>query len=46
MCIRDSTCATDAINLHAKGIDAGLQVLEPGGEWKGWIEIAAGSLVC
>lgn len=30
ICLEPYTCATDAINLHAQGIDAGLIVLEPG----------------
>lgn len=46
VCLEPYTCTTDAINLQQQGIDAGLRVLEPGGEWKGWIEIAAGSLIC
>lgn len=32
------TCATDAINLQQRGIDAGLLVLPPGGEWQGVVE--------
>lgn len=30
ICLEPYTCATDAINLHAAGIDAGLIVLPPG----------------
>ncbi len=30
VCIEPYTCATDAPNLHARGIDAGLRVLAPG----------------
>jgi aldose 1-epimerase len=33
------TCATDAINLEQKGVDAGLLVLEPGHTWSGVVEI-------
>jgi len=30
----------DALNLHSRGIDAGLIVLEPG-EWRSWrVEVA------
>jgi aldose 1-epimerase len=41
VCLEPYTCVTDAINLQQNGINAGLQVLEPGGEWTGWIEIIA-----
>lgn len=30
ICIEPYTCTTNAINLHAQGIDAGLRILEPG----------------
>jgi aldose 1-epimerase len=40
VCFEPYTCATDAINLHERGIDAGLRVLEPGGRWSGWVEMA------
>ena len=40
VCLEPYTCVTDAINLQQQGVDAGLQVLEPGGTWTGWIEIA------
>jgi aldose 1-epimerase len=33
------TCTTDAINLQARGIDAGWLVLEPGRVWRGQVEI-------
>jgi aldose 1-epimerase len=33
-CIEPYTCTTDAINLQARGVDAGLLVLPPGGTWK------------
>lgn len=46
VCLEPYTCTTDAINLQQRGVDAGLQVLAPGGSWKGWIEIAAGRVVC
>ena len=29
------TCATDAVNLQARGLDAGWQELEPGASWSG-----------
>ncbi len=31
LCIEPYTCATDAVNLNARGIDAGWQTLPPGG---------------
>jgi aldose 1-epimerase len=34
------TCASDAINLQQRGIDAGLQVLPPGQQWHGVVEFA------
>ncbi|MCA9047126.1 MAG: aldose 1-epimerase [Planctomycetaceae bacterium] len=40
VCLEPYTCTTDAVNLQQRGIDAGLQVLPPGGSWQGWIEIA------
>ncbi len=46
VCLEPYTCTTDAINLQQKGIDAGLQVLEPQGKWTGWIEIAVGNVAC
>jgi len=42
VCVEPYTCVTDAINLQQQGIDAGLRVLEPGGEFHTWIEIRAG----
>lgn len=42
VCLEPYTCTTNAINLQQKGVDAGLKVLAPGAEWKGWIEISAG----
>lgn len=41
VCIEPYTCVTDAINLQPEGIDAGLQVLKPGAEFRTWIEICA-----
>lgn len=46
VCLEPYTCTTNAINLQQKGVDAGLKVLAPGAEWKGWIEISAGPVVC
>jgi len=43
-CFEPYTCATDAINLERRGIDAGWQTLEPGKEAKLWIEIIARKL--
>ena len=39
ICLEPYTCTTDAINLSASGIDAGLRVLQPGETWRGVIEI-------
>lgn len=39
ICLEPYTCTTDAINLQARGIDAGLRVLTPGEYWRGNIEI-------
>jgi aldose 1-epimerase len=33
------TCATDAINLQQRGVDAGLLVLAPGEKWQGVVEM-------
>ena len=40
VCLEPYTCVTDAINLQQQGVDAGLNVMPPGGTWGGWIEIA------
>jgi aldose 1-epimerase len=45
VCLEPYTCATDAINLQARDIDAGWRTLEPGGEFATWIEIHAGRVV-
>ena len=45
VCLEPYTCVTDAINLQAKGIDAGLRVLPPGGHFRTWIHIEAGLVV-
>jgi aldose 1-epimerase len=39
ICIEPYTCATDAPNLHARGIDAGLQILAPGGRFRAAIQL-------
>ena len=41
VCIEPYTCTTDAINLHSRGVDAGLRTLAPGESFKTWFEIAA-----
>ena len=33
MCLEPYTCATDAINLHQRGVDAGWRVLPSGESW-------------
>jgi aldose 1-epimerase len=38
-CIEPYTCTTDAINLQARGVDAGWLTLPPGGEWKAVVEL-------
>ncbi|MEX2288565.1 MAG: aldose 1-epimerase [Planctomycetaceae bacterium] len=45
VCLEPYTCATDAINLEAQGIDAGLRTLDPGSEFHTWIEIRAGQVL-
>lgn len=39
VCMEPYTCVTDAVNLHAQGIDTGWQILPPDGEIRTWIEI-------
>lgn len=41
VCLEPYTCTTDALHLQQRGIDAGWQVLQPGDEWRGWIQITA-----
>jgi aldose 1-epimerase len=43
VCLEPYTCMTNAINLQATGINAGLRVLAPGEAWQSWIEIEARS---
>jgi aldose 1-epimerase len=45
VCLEPYTCVTDAINLQQRGVDAGLRVLEPGGEFRIWFEIRAGLVI-
>ena len=45
VCLEPYTCATDAINLYQRDIDAGLQVLPPGEKFQTWIEIAVGLII-
>ncbi len=45
VCMEPYTCATDAINLQARGVDAGLRVLPPGGQAHLWFEISASALI-
>jgi len=45
VCLEPYTCVTDAINLQHDGVDAGLRILEPGEEFRTWIQIAAGLVV-
>lgn len=46
VCLEPYTCVTDAINLHARGVKSGLQVLAPGQQAHLWFEITAGTLLC
>ena len=41
ICLEPYTCATDAFNLAARGLDAGMILLEPGRSWRGALEIRA-----
>jgi aldose 1-epimerase len=41
VCLEPYTCATDAFNLAARGIDGGMLVLEPGTRWRGRVVIEA-----
>lgn len=41
VCLEPYTCATDAFNLEAGGIAAGVIVLEPGAGWQGVVTIEA-----
>jgi aldose 1-epimerase len=41
VCLEPYTCSTDALNLAARGIDAGMLVLEPGERWSGAMAIDA-----
>ena len=45
VCIEPYTCVTDAINLSAREIDGGLQILPPGQQANLWIEIAVAQLM-
>ncbi len=39
VCLEPYTCPTDAVNLQARGVDAGWLSLPPGGEWSGTVEV-------
>ena len=41
VCLEPYTCATDASNLAARGVDSGMLVLEPGQAWRGVMQIVA-----
>ncbi|QDU82279.1 Aldose 1-epimerase [Polystyrenella longa] len=45
ICLEPYTCVTDAINLQQQGIDAGLQVLEPGQDCRFQIAIGVEEVV-
>jgi aldose 1-epimerase len=44
VCLEPYTCATDAVNLQERGIDAGWQVLPPGGRWSADVVMALASV--
>lgn len=37
VCLEPYTCVTDAVNLHARGVDTGWRVLAPGATWRGTV---------
>jgi aldose 1-epimerase len=41
-CIEPYTCTTDAVNLQARGVDAGWRELPPGGKWTAVVEMRVG----
>lgn len=45
VCLEPYTCVTDAINLQQQDIDAGWLVLEPGGEFRTWIDISVEQVI-
>jgi aldose 1-epimerase len=45
VCLEPYTCVTDAVNLQPRGIDAGWRVLQPGQEFRTWIDITARPVV-
>jgi aldose 1-epimerase len=40
ICIEPYTAAPDAIHLQQRGVDAGLRVLQPGEQFRAWMELA------
>jgi aldose 1-epimerase len=44
VCLEPYTCSADAVNLHYRGIDVGLIVLQPGERWTGHVVISLRSL--
>jgi aldose 1-epimerase len=45
ICLEPYTCVTDAMNLEARGVDAGLRVLGPGSEFHTWIDLVVGPVL-
>jgi aldose 1-epimerase len=43
VCLEPYTCATDAINLNGRGIDAGWRTLAPGAQWRSELVLIIGS---
>lgn len=44
VCFEPYTCTTDAVNLQARGIDAGLDILEPGASLSGTMRFVPGAV--
>jgi aldose 1-epimerase len=38
-CVEPYTCTTDAVNLQARGVEAGWRVLPPGGQWSSVVDL-------
>jgi aldose 1-epimerase len=39
VCLEPYTCVTDAVNLQARGVDAGWREMAVGGQWAGVVEV-------
>lgn len=45
VCVEPYTCPTDAINLEARGMDAGIRVLAPDAEFHTWVDISVSKVI-